>query len=90
MALTAVGAHFLHTLIMRYKNPTQASAPAATIYETPDSSKESLNLLTLVAELYNSGVVGPRLIYDLIRELIAAGLREEDVEALLKLVKRES
>lgn len=88
--LTFLGAHFLHTLIMRYKNPAQTSTPIATIYETPDASKESLNLLTLVAELYNAGVVGPKLIYDLIRELIDAGLREEDVERLLKLVKRQS
>lgn len=74
---------------MRYKSPVQTSAPSATIYETPDASKEPLNLLTLVAELYNAGVVGPKLIYDLIRELIDAGLREQDVERLLKLVKRE-
>ena len=83
------GAHFLHTLVMRYKNPTSNSAPAATIYETPDASKESLNLLTLVAELYNVGVVGPKLIYDLIREFIDNGLHETDVEGLLKLVKRK-
>lgn len=75
---------------MRYKNPNPDAAPAAaTIYETPDASKESLNLLTLVAELYNAGVVGPKLIYDLIREFIDNGLREEDVEGLLKLVKRK-
>lgn len=84
-----VGAHFLHTLIMRYKNPSPSSAPAATIYETPDASKESLNLLTLVAELYNVGVVGPKLIYDLIREFVDHGLRETDVEGLLKIVKRK-
>jgi hypothetical protein len=75
---------------MRYKNPSSGPAPAATIYETPDASKESLNLLTLVAELYNVGVVGPKLIYDLIREFIDHGLNETDVEGLLKLVKRES
>lgn len=84
-----IGAHFLHTLIIRYKNPTNTSVPAATIYETPDASKESLNLLTLVAELYNAGVVGPKLIYDLIRGFIDAGLGEQEVEALLKVVKRE-
>jgi len=74
---------------MRYKNPSSNPAPAATIFETPDASKESLNLLTLVAELYNVGVVGPKLIYDLIREFIDRGLTETDVEGLLKLVKRE-
>jgi hypothetical protein len=74
---------------MRYKNPSSNPAPAATIYETPDASKESLNLLTLVAELYNVGVVGPKLIYDLIREFIDHGLNETDVEGLLKLVKRK-
>ena len=84
-----IGAHFLHTLVMRYKNPTSNPAPAATIYETPDASKESLNLLTLVAELYNVGVVGPKLIYDLIREFIDNDLHETDVEGLLKLVKRK-
>jgi nucleolar MIF4G domain-containing protein 1 len=74
---------------MRYKNPSANPAPAATIYETPDASKESLNLLTLVAELYNVGVVGPKLIYDLIREFIDNGLTETDVEGLLKIVKRK-
>jgi nucleolar MIF4G domain-containing protein 1 len=87
--LLTTGAHFLHTLVMRYKSPSLAPAPAATIYETPDASKESLNLLTLVAELYNVGVVGPKLIYDLIREFIDHGLYETDVEGLLKIVKRE-
>lgn len=75
---------------MRYKNPANTSVPVATIYETPDASKESLNLLTLVAELYNAGVVGPKLIYDLIRGFIDAGLGEQEVEALLKVVKREA
>ena len=94
------GAHFTHTLITRYhtlsRDPSKAAPiPESTVYETPDASKESLNLLTLVAELFNAGVVGSTLIYDLVRHLLAGGtiaepLSEVAVEALLKILKCEA
>jgi nucleolar MIF4G domain-containing protein 1 len=58
-----------------------------------ESSKSSLNLLTLIAELYNAQVIGANLIYDLIRSLLAETPREAaimgeiQVEGLLKLLR---
>ncbi|KAK8866155.1 hypothetical protein IAR55_001306 [Kwoniella newhampshirensis] len=91
------GAHFVHTLVMRYhklvSDPQTDPTPIqATIYETPDASKESLNLLTLVAELYNAQVIGSKLIYDLIRGFLDDGdeveiMGERQVEGLLKILR---
>lgn len=74
---------------------TDPTAIDATIYETPDISKEALNLLTLIAELFNAGVIGSGLIYDLIRGFIHSGsskeiLGELATESLLKVLKCES
>jgi nucleolar MIF4G domain-containing protein 1 len=66
---------------------------AATIYQTPDASKESLNLLVLIAELYNAQVISARLIYDLIRGFVDSGseigeaIGEREVEGLLKIIR---
>lgn len=100
------GAHFLHTLITKYsglQNQSLLSAEGqlsttiqATIYETPDAGKESLNLLTLIAELYNAQVVGSRLIYDLIRGFLDGEgekgevMGEREVEGLLKILRCKS
>jgi nucleolar MIF4G domain-containing protein 1 len=90
------GAHFVHTLVTRYNdlatNGATTTQLEATIYETPDASKEALNLLTLIAELYNAGVIGSGLIYDLIRGFLGSGTEEEvmaerEVEALLKVLR---
>ncbi len=90
------GAHLLHTLVLRYhalaNDPSPSIILAATIYETPDASKEGLNLLVLVAELYNAGVISSRLIYDLVRSFVEGGREEEvmgerEVEGLLKILR---
>ncbi|WVQ97462.1 hypothetical protein IAU59_004575 [Kwoniella sp. CBS 9459] len=92
------GAHFVHTLIMRYHtlttdpNAESTTKLEANIYETPDASKEALNLLTLVAELYNAQVIGSKLIYDLIKGFLEAGdekeiMGERAVEGLLKILR---
>ncbi|OXG77281.1 MIF4G/MA4 domain-containing protein [Cryptococcus neoformans A2-102-5] len=97
------GAHFIHTLITKYsglQNHSSSSAEGqqsttiqATIYETPDAGKESLNLLTLIAELYNAQVVGSRLIYDLVRGFLEGEgkegevMGEREVEGLLKILR---
>ncbi|KAK4689479.1 nucleolar MIF4G domain-containing protein 1, partial [Tremellales sp. Uapishka_1] len=90
------GAHFVHTLVLRYHNliinrATAAPAPAS-IYETPDTSKESLNLLVLISEMYNAGVVSSKLIYDLIRGFLKSNeegeiMGESQVEGLLKVLR---
>ena len=97
LTLNGIGAHFLHTLVMQYRaavpSSTSKHAPlAATIYETPDASKESLNLLVLITELYNAHVVSSKLVYDLIRGFLGSGRDEEamgerEVEGLLKILR---
>jgi len=86
----------VHTLVMRYNALTTISTPStplsATIYETPDASKEGLNLLVLIAELYNAGVVSSKLVYDLVRGVLRSGDEEEmmderEVEGLLKILR---
>ncbi|ORY29367.1 hypothetical protein BCR39DRAFT_532516 [Naematelia encephala] len=92
------GAHFIQTLVMRYQSLVDdPSAPTTdiqdTIYESADPSKESLNLLTLISELYNAGVVSSKLIYDLIRGFLTteagdgAVMSEQAVEGLLRIIK---
>lgn len=85
---------------MRYHALSLGSSATSTlpanIYETPDASKESLNLLVLIAELYNAQAISAKLIYDLIRGFIESGsteqgvLGEREVEGLLKVLKSES
>lgn len=60
-------------------------------FEGKPGSKEALNLVAFVAELYNFGVVACVLIYDLVRLFIdgGGGLEELEVELLVKVVKRE-
>lgn len=86
----------MHTLVMRYHFITtgeeQSTLLAETIYETPDASKEGLNLVVLISELYNAGVVSAKLIYDLIRSFLEIdhgeeGMQEREVERLLKILR---
>ena len=88
----------MHTLVTRYhrlfSDPASTESHIqSTIYETPDAGKEALNLLTLIAELYNTGVIGSGLIYDLIRGFLAASpqneeiMGEKEVEALLRILR---
>ncbi|EIW72369.1 hypothetical protein TREMEDRAFT_25710, partial [Tremella mesenterica DSM 1558] len=93
---TEFGAHFVYTLVSRYNTLAGGLSPptllAETIYETPDASKEGLNLLTLIAELYNAQVVSATLIYDLIRRFLDSGseaevIGEQEVEGLLKIMQ---
>lgn len=92
-----IGAHFTHTVVMRYHNlatgKTQSAVPTSTIYETADESKEGMNLLTLIAELFNAQVISAKLIYDLVRGFLEAPapegevMGEIEVERLLRILK---
>lgn len=78
------GAQLLQSLVTRY-----LALDAQTQDET---GKQPLNLLTLIAELYNFQVVACLLIYDLIRGFIdkmTATQDEYPVEALLRVMKCE-
>jgi nucleolar MIF4G domain-containing protein 1 len=87
--------------VTRYDSLSKPSTSTASlttqipgsIYSPPDAGKEALNLLTLISELYNAGVVGSGLIYDLVRTFLdseAAGMGEGDVEGILKVLRCES
>lgn len=88
------GGHFLQTAINRYFATIPSSTDTTTTHSTEDAGKQALNILTLVAELYNFQVVGCLLIYDLIRgfidDLTEAGegaKKDFAVEGLLKLLR---
>ena len=74
---TDFGAHLIQTLVERFDEVWK------------DSGKESTNLVTFLSELYNFGVVGAGLIYDLIR-IFLEELNETDTELLLKVVQSKS
>lgn len=86
----------MHTVVLRYHvlaGDGEISTPMeATIYETPDASKEGLNLLVLIAELYNAGVISAKLIYDLVRSFLEHDdpeevMGEKEVEGLLRILR---
>jgi nucleolar MIF4G domain-containing protein 1 len=90
------GAHFVQTVVKKYSELAAKSAaeeaPSAAASDAVDTHKEAFNLLTLIAELYNAGVVGAGLIYDLVRGFIGTGdeiVGERSVEGLLKILKCE-
>jgi nucleolar MIF4G domain-containing protein 1 len=68
------GASLVQTLVERFDQ----------IYQ--NEGKDCLNLLVFLSELYNFGVVGAVLIYDLIRVFLEK-LNEFDTELLLKVVQ---
>jgi nucleolar MIF4G domain-containing protein 1 len=74
---TDFGAHLIQTLVERFDEVRK------------DSGKESTNLVAFLSELYNFGVVGAGLIYDLIR-IFLEELNETDTELLLKVVQSKS
>lgn len=86
------GAHFVQTLVKKFHALAESNAGATSTAaeqddDETDAAKEAFNLLTLIAELYNSGVIGAGLIYDLIRGYIDDVMAERSVEGLLKILK---
>ncbi|GAA5825170.1 hypothetical protein JCM11251_006128 [Rhodosporidiobolus azoricus] len=57
-------------------------------FEGRPGSKECLNLVAFLSELYNFQVIHCGLVYDLVRLFIESGLSELNVELLSKIVKR--
>jgi len=71
------GAHLVQTLVERFDQ----------VYG--NGGKDVINLVVFLSELYNFGVVGPVLMYDLIRVFLE-NLNEIDTELLLKIVQSTS
>lgn len=51
------------------------------------NKKERSNLIHFLAMLYNMQVIACTLLYDMIKEFVAGGLSEDNVEALVKIVR---
>lgn len=74
------GASFVQTLVQTLSGHLESSNEAA--------GKESTNLISLLAELYNFQIISCVLIFDLIRKFLEGSLRDEkEVELLLKVVR---
>lgn len=92
---TILGAHVIQTLVLKYN--ALVNQLHGTAQEEEQAGKQPLNMLTLIAELYNFQVISCRLIYDLIRGFIdtlvpqggVTGV-EFPVEGLLKVLRGES
>lgn len=66
---------------------TSAPPDDNTKTQNADLGKEASNLLVLLSELFNFGVISHVLIYDVIRTLLAGELTELRVELLLKIAR---
>ena len=52
-----------------------------------NADKKRLNLVVFLSEMYNLQVIAAGLVFDLVKEFISNGLKEADVEALLRILK---
>uniref|UniRef100_A0A3P8TAC9 Nucleolar MIF4G domain-containing protein 1 n=2 Tax=Amphiprion percula TaxID=161767 RepID=A0A3P8TAC9_AMPPE len=71
-----VGAHFLETVVRKFDD----------LYKKPSESKESDNLIAIVAHLYNFQVVHCALIFDILKLLVGT-FTEKDIELVLFVLR---
>lgn len=75
-----------------YRKHELANSPLGVAADRNDDftpGKECMNLILLISELYNVHVISCVLVYDLIRDLLAGGVTELNVELLLKITRSE-
>lgn len=83
-------AHFVQELVEKYEVAYE-NARKRPEDDTMDAvSKEPLNLIVCLAELYNFGVISCVLVYDIIRQLFKETIGELEAELLLKILRRTS
>ncbi|XP_036855260.2 nucleolar MIF4G domain-containing protein 1 isoform X4 [Manis javanica] len=73
---TEVGAHFLEAVVRRFDG----------VYRLGSEGRESENLLTIVAHLYNFHVVQSLLVFDILKKLVGT-FTEKDIELILLMLK---
>ncbi|KAI5934602.1 Nucleolar MIF4G domain-containing protein 1 [Manis javanica] len=73
---TEVGAHFLEAVVRRFDG----------VYRLGSEGRESENLLTIVAHLYNFHVVQSLLVFDILKKLVGT-FTEKDIELILLTLK---
>ncbi|XP_022062628.1 nucleolar MIF4G domain-containing protein 1 [Acanthochromis polyacanthus] len=71
-----VGAHFLETVVRKFDD----------LYKNLSESKESDNLIAIVAHLYNFQVVHSALIFDILKLLVGT-FTEKDIELVLFVLR---
>lgn len=80
-------AHFVQELVEKYEVAYE-NARKRPEDDTMDAvSKEPLNLIVCLAELYNFGVISCVLVYDIIRQLFKETIGELEAELLLKILR---
>ncbi|KZS94270.1 MIF4G-domain-containing protein [Sistotremastrum niveocremeum HHB9708] len=77
-------AYFVQNVVSQYEH--EYASLDATL-GSDSYGKQCTNLAILISELYQFGVISCVLIYDIIRDLLESGLREFEVELLLKIVR---
>ena len=76
-----VGASVLDAVVRKLDQET-------TRQQDGEEGKKRLNLIGFLAEMYNLQVVAAGLVFDIVKELIGNGLKEGDVEALLRILRQ--
>ncbi|XP_062048912.1 nucleolar MIF4G domain-containing protein 1 [Lepus europaeus] len=71
-----VGAHFLEAVVRKFDD----------VYKHGSEGKESDNLFTIIAHLYNFHVVQSLLIFDILKKLVGT-FTEKDIELILLMLK---
>jgi nucleolar MIF4G domain-containing protein 1 len=87
--LSLRAAFFVQNLVSSYERHYNVLFLASDETTSEPLGKECSNLIILLSELYNFQVISCILIYDIIRNLLAAELTEFIVELLLKLLRSE-
>ncbi|WQF78362.1 Putative MIF4G-like, type 3, initiation factor eIF-4 gamma, MA3 [Colletotrichum destructivum] len=77
-------AHFLTTAVERFQVEKRKADAAAAEQRLP--TKETSNLLTVLAEMYIFRVIGSKLMFDFVR-LLLSNLSELNAELLLRIVR---
>lgn len=78
------GAQLIQELVERFARYHDSAKEAAV--NRPDVSKETSNLITFLAQLYNLQLIGPKMLFDYIR-LLLSDLSELNAELLLRIVR---
>ncbi|KAF4865623.1 Suppressor of glycerol defect protein 1 [Colletotrichum siamense] len=77
-------AHFLTTSVERFQQERKKATTAASQQQVP--TKETSNLITVLAETYIFRVIGSNLMFDIVR-LLLGDLSELNAELLLRVVR---
>jgi nucleolar MIF4G domain-containing protein 1 len=84
--VSVIAAYFVQHVVASYEQ-YYASLDTSMTGEDDTLGKECSNLIVLLSELYNFQVISCVLVFDIVRQLLDAGITEMNVELLLKIVR---